>query len=83
MKLKKAIAARRKRVTKKVAGMIKAGTKKLKQAERSGALTKWKGRAELGLKALEVVAVVAAARKGARKGTKLQVRRVARKRAKS
>jgi hypothetical protein len=83
MKLKKAFAARRKRVTKKVAGVMKAGKKKLKAAERSGSLNKWKTRVDLGLKALEVVAVVAAARKGARKGTQLQVRRVARKRAKS
>ena len=83
MRLKKAFSSGRKRVTKKVARAMKAGARKLKQAERDGSLTKWKSRADLGLKALEIVAVVAAARKGARKGTKLQVRRVARKRARS
>lgn len=46
------------------AGM-KAGGKKLKQAERSGALDKWRTRVALGLQALEVAAVAAAAYKGA------------------
>lgn len=44
---------------------MKAGRKKLKQAERSGALEKWKTRVVLGLQALEVAAVAAAAYKGA------------------
>jgi len=45
------------------AGM-KAGRKKLRQAERSGALEKWKTRVALGIQALEVAAIATAAYKG-------------------
>lgn len=44
---------------------LKAGRKKLKEAERSGALDRWKTRVGLGLRALEVAAVATAAYKGA------------------
>lgn len=44
---------------------LKAGGKKWKAAEKSGALDKWRTRVALGLQALEVAAVAAAAYKGA------------------
>jgi hypothetical protein len=68
MKLTKAIGARKRRVTRKVAGVMKAGARKLKKAERSGALAKWKTRVGLGIQALEFAALATAAVKGARIG---------------
>ena len=47
---------------------LKAGRKKMKAAEKSGALAKWRTRVALGLQALEVAAVAAAAYKGSQAG---------------
>ena len=46
-----------KRVRRKITIVVRKGTRKLKDAERSGALEKWKNRIGLGLKVAEAAVV--------------------------
>jgi hypothetical protein len=63
-KLRKTFVARRKRAAKQVGTAMDTGARKLKEAEKSGALEKWKTRIGIGLQAVEVATVALALVKG-------------------
>ena len=73
-----------KTIRRKAALVVRKGARKLKQAEKSGALEKWNKRLSLGLKAVEaavlVTTVVKAARINGKRRTKARRRSTSRAR---